>query len=92
MTDPRDLDVSTHALDPSGAGDITKLLDELERLRVDPHATDVDWLGFFERRADLLTRIAWDMGTEEAHVTAAAARAQVAARWDALDGGASGRW
>lgn len=53
-----------------GVREIGELLDELERLRVDPFATDVDWLGYVERKADLLGRIATELGTDDAYAAA----------------------
>ncbi len=61
-------------------GEIADLLDQLNRLDTctSPAAATAARLAFFDRKADLLTRIADEVGTEEARQVAAEARAQAA--------------
>lgn len=86
-------DAITGPVRPPDARDVTELLEELSRLRSDPFANDVDWLGYFERKADLLARIAQVTPGEDAAAIATDARAQVEARRELLaNGGACGGW
>ena len=61
-------------------GEISDLLDQFRHLaQAHGQATPADRLAYFERKADLLARIAAHLGTDEAREVAAAARAQVTA-------------
>jgi hypothetical protein len=57
-------------------GEISDLLDQLRQLDscTTPAAVAAARLAFFDRKADLLTRIAADLGTDEAREVAAIAR------------------
>jgi hypothetical protein len=70
-------------------GEISDLLDQLRQLATysSPAAAAGARLAFFERKADLLTRIAVDLGTAEAHEVAADARARAAGLRAALGSG-----
>lgn len=83
--------------------EVTDLLRDLNVLRFDPHATDLDWLIWFEAKADLLTRIGEHDNSDAAREAAAHAWHEVDQRRAALElddrdldggsaGGASGRW
>ncbi len=57
-------------------GEISALLDQLRQLRPDTDPTVR--LAYFDRKANLLTRIAADLDTDDARQVAADARAQAA--------------
>jgi hypothetical protein len=61
-------------------GEISALLDQLRQLAThsSPAVSAAARLAFFERKADLLTRIAADLGTAEAREVAANARTYAA--------------
>jgi hypothetical protein len=61
-------------------GEISDLLDQLRHLdsHTSPAAAAAARLAFFDRKADLLTRIAADLGTDEAREVAAKARTYAA--------------
>jgi len=61
-------------------GEISDLLDQLRHLdnHATPAAAAAARLAFFDRKADLLTRIAADLDTQEAREVAANARARAA--------------
>jgi hypothetical protein len=68
-------------------GEISDLLDHATRLTVS--ATLADQIAYHERKANLLSRIAADLGTAEAHEVAAQAWEHLAAlarRADAMTG------
>jgi hypothetical protein len=69
----------THSPQPSRVrpSEISDLLDQLGQLGSDCDRSAR--LAFFDRKADLLARIADDLGTDEAREVAAAASAQAAA-------------
>jgi hypothetical protein len=60
-------------------GDIADLLDQARGLGLPGEASDADRLAYFERKADLLTHLAEDLATIDAHDIAADARAYAAA-------------
>jgi hypothetical protein len=60
-------------------GDIADLLDQARGLGTPVQASDADRLAYYERKADLLTRLAEDLATIDADDIAADARAYAAA-------------
>lgn len=84
--------------------DLIDLIRDAAALRNDPHATELDWLVWYEDKAALLSAIAALTGSREVSTLAVEAWAEVDARRALLDldphelddtgstGGASGRW
>jgi hypothetical protein len=64
-------------------GEISALLDQVRQLT--PDCDPGERLAYFDRKADLLTRVAEDLGTIDAHEVAAGARAYAAALRSGLD-------
>jgi hypothetical protein len=64
-------------------GEISALLDQARQLT--PDTDPGERLAYFDRKADLLTRVAADLGTLDSHEVAAAARAYAAALRSGLD-------
>jgi hypothetical protein len=64
---------------PVSPDEVSRFLAELRRLsEAGPHADPAERLAFFERKADLLTRIAKRDGTDEKRAVAEAACRQLA--------------
>ena len=68
-----------------GVREISELLRDVRVLRSDPHATDLDWLRWFEAKAELVTCIAEESGSPEAAELAVEAWAEVDRRRALLD-------
>jgi hypothetical protein len=65
--------------EPVSVAEVTAFLaDTLRLTRTGPGIDPAEWLAFIERKADLLTRIAAQNGTDEAHAVAQDAREQLA--------------
>ena len=65
--------------EPVSVAEVTAFLADTRRLtRTGPDIDPAEWLAFIERKADLLTRIAAQDGTDESAAVAHAAREQLA--------------
>jgi hypothetical protein len=65
--------------EPVSVAEVTAFLaDTLRLTRTGPGIDPAEWLAFIERKADLLTRIAAQNGTDESRAVAQAAREQLA--------------
>ncbi len=65
--------------EPVSVAEVTAFLaDTLRLTRTGPGIDPAEWLAFIERKADLLTRIAEQDGTDEARAVAQAACVQLA--------------